>query len=223
MSTKSKAAKPNHAAQRPLAPKSTSEKRHNEDEFYHYLRKQAQRIAAPPPQQSVEELASCHFIANYILLPRGGDLPTRGFLEFVIPLYKAKTPNTHFSSAFEACAIASLNNRVGTGNHFDKMAVARYTNALASTYAALRDPVAAQEDSTLGAVLLLALFENISAKSSGAWASHIEGAIQLTKLRGPGLLKSKIGMDLFMAMRTHMVRSSITCIKAGRLTTACYR
>lgn len=155
----------------------------------------------------LEDLASCHFIANYVLIPRQGLSTTRGFLEFLLPLLRKGPLLPHFKLAFDACALASLNNRVGTGNDFEKQALGCYTKALATTFSALKDPEMVRDDATLAAILLLGLFENISAKSLGmlAWSSHIEGAIQLVKARGPAQLKSKTGLDLFIAVRTQMV------------------
>lgn len=143
-----------------------------------------------------------------MLIPRQYITTTRGFLEFVIPLLGAEEQLPHFKYAFEACALASLNNRVGTGNDFDKLALGKYTKALAATFSALKDPAMIKHDATLGAILLLGLFENITAKSMGmvAWSSHIEGAIQLVKVRGHSQLGTKTGMDLFIAVRTQMVR-----------------
>lgn len=160
----------------------------------------------------MDELASCHFISNYVLIPRQGLATNRGFLEFVLPLLRAEKPSEHFLYAFKACSLASLNNRVGTGNDFDKAALGCYTKALASTFTALKDPALVNRDDTLAAILLLGLFENITAKTLGmlAWSSHIEGAIQLVKSRGREQLSSKIGLDLFIAVRTQMV--SFACI-----------
>lgn len=130
-------------------------------------------------------------------------------MEFVVPLVKADRPAPHFQSAFDACALASLGNRVGPGNNYDKQALGHYTKALASTFAALKDPDLAKQDSTLASVLLLGLFENITARQLGmlAWGSHIEGAIQLVKARGKKQLRTKVGLALFVAVRTQMVRS----------------
>lgn len=127
----------------------------------------------------------------------------------MIPLLKPDYASAHFLYAFKACALASLNNSVGTGNDFDEIAMGLYTKALASTFTALKDPVLTKRDDTLAAILLLGLFENITAKSLGmlAWSSHIEGAIQLVKARGKQQLQSKIGLDLFIAVRTQMVSS----------------
>lgn len=176
----------------------------------------------PPPQLPLDELASCHFISNYVLIPQQCLATTRGYLEFVLPLLKTKSPSPHFKYAFQACSLASLNNRVGTGNDFDKAALGCYTKALASTFRALKDPEMMKRDDTLAAILLLGFFENITAKTLGmlAWSSHIEGAIQLVKARGPGQLDTKVGLDLFTTVRTQMVSFNpltITAVLADSL------
>lgn len=64
------------------------------------------------------------------------------------------------SIAFRACALASMGTRVASnGFAFADKALSAYTRALAATHLALRDPVLSRADSTLGAVLLLSLFE----------------------------------------------------------------
>lgn len=155
-------------------------------------------------------MAACHFISNYVLIPRQGFTATRGWLEFVLPLLKQEESVPHFKHAFNACALASLNNRVGTGNDFDKQALGHYSKALAATGTALKDPNMVRRDATLGSILLLSMFESITAKSLGmfAWSSHIEGAIELVKMRGPEQLKTKTGVDLFAAVRIQMVRTA---------------
>lgn len=155
----------------------------------------------------IEEQASCHFVSNYVLIPRQGS--TRGYMEFVLPLMKENARAQHFKYAFDACALASLGNRVGPGNDFEKQALGKYTKALAATHHALKDPTMAKTDATLASVLLLGLFENITAKQLGmlAWGSHTEGAINIVKERGREQLKTKSGLILFIAVRTQMVSS----------------
>jgi hypothetical protein len=105
-----------------------------------------------------EQQASCHFVSNYVLVPQQGG--TRGFLDYIIPLLKTDGPNTHLTNAFDACALASLANRPGAaGSGLEKKALGHYTQALAATHIALKDPEASKSDSTLAAVLLLGLFE----------------------------------------------------------------
>ncbi|KAM5372910.1 hypothetical protein ACJZ2D_007247 [Fusarium nematophilum] len=164
-------------------------------------------------QLPVDQQATCHFLSNYVLLPAYDS--TRGYMEFVVPLLKAENPAPHFKYAFDACAVASLGNRVGPGSNLENAALGHYTKALAATFAALKDPEQATEDSTLAAVLMLGLFENITAKQLGmlAWGSHIEGAIQLVKARDKKQSRTKIGLALFVATRTQMI---IHTLSTGR-------
>lgn len=167
----------------------------------------------PGPRVALEDQAACHFMSNFVLVPHQGSV--RGFMEFLVPLMKVDCMPQHFRHAFDACALASLNNRVGTGNDLDKDALASYTKALATTFAALRDPDVAKQDATLASVLLLGLFENISARHIGmlAWGSHIEGAVQLAKTRGRKQLRTKVGLAMFIAVRTQMIIHSLSTSK----------
>ncbi|PNY25432.1 White-opaque regulator 1 [Tolypocladium capitatum] len=166
------------------------------------------------PQIPIEDQAACHFVSNFVLIPNQGN--ARGFMEFLIPLMKMEHIPLHFKFAFDACALASLNNRVGTGNDFKKETLGKYTRALSATFAALRDPDVAKQDATLASVLLLGLFENITARQLGmlAWGSHIEGAIQLAKVRGRKQLRTKVGLAMFIAVRTQMIIHSLSTSKA---------
>jgi len=42
-----------------------------------------------------------------------------------------------------------------------------------------------------------------------AWYSHIDGAVQLVKMRGKKQLRTKIGHSLFCCVRTQMVTAEI--------------
>lgn len=79
-------------------------------------------------------------------------------------LRAASSPNAEahaaLSIAFRACALASMGTRVSSnGFAFANKALSAYTRALAATHLALRDPTLSKSDNTLGAVLLLSLFE----------------------------------------------------------------
>lgn len=152
------------------------------------------------------EQAACHFMANFVLVPRHGS--THGFLEYVVPLLKVQNVSEHFKLAFDACAVGSLWARYPDGASLQEQALGNYTKALQSTYRAICDPDTAGSDATLATVLLLGLFENITAKHVGtlAWGSHIEGALELVRRRGRKQLRSKLGLLLFVAVRTQMVR-----------------
>lgn len=155
-----------------------------------------------------EQQAACHFVANFVLIPRYG--VTRGFMDYLPAMLQSKDRPDHLKLAFNACAYASLGNRAGPGNDFRNIALANYTKALSATHKALQDPVAAKSDATLASILLFSLYENVSATRLGtlAWGSHVEGAIQLVKARGQAQLRTKVGRMLFGTVRTEVVSST---------------
>jgi hypothetical protein len=149
-------------------------------------------------------------MSNFVLVPRHGS--TRGFMDYLVPLLRQEKSDSHLQHAFNACALASMGNRVGTSQTVDlrEKAYVEYTQALREVNVALRHPEEGRSDGTLAAVLMLGMFENITAKQMGdfAWGSHVEGAIQIVKARGRRQLRTKTGLNLFIAVRTQLVSSS---------------
>ncbi|KAK4194395.1 hypothetical protein QBC40DRAFT_319878 [Triangularia verruculosa] len=175
-----------------------------------------------------EDLATCHFLSNFVLVPKQEQHAARGYNHFLLPLLQqygssmGKEENMHLQYAFNACALASLGERYGapgpgagggrvtTGKEREcllQRAAETYTKALRATNAALKDPVRCKEDGVLAAVLLLGMFENITAKpnTGTAWGSHVEGAVLLVKARGKKQLKTKLGLQLFVVVRTQVI------------------
>ena len=123
--------------------------------------------ASPPDMNSViipalavppEQLASCHFLANFVLVPRRDH--DRGFMDFLLPLLKSEASNSSLIHAYNACAYASLGNRVtSNGVDFAECALSEYTKALSATHVALKDPEMSKSDGSLATVLLLGFFE----------------------------------------------------------------
>ncbi|KAK4073057.1 transcriptional regulator family: Fungal Specific TF [Purpureocillium lilacinum] len=171
-----------------------------------------QAIKAHRPKQCIDELAACYFISRFV---RGRNRRiVRGFLEFIIPLASTERPGEHFNHIFHTCALAMFgaNHPLGGGNMKSKTHQL-YNKALAATAVALQNPRDACGDAMLASVLLLGLYEGLAGASSGlfAWNFHINGAIQLIRARGAKQLRTKMGFDLFIAVRTLMIiRSWIT-------------
>ncbi|KAI0414557.1 hypothetical protein F5X98DRAFT_241432 [Xylaria grammica] len=165
------------------------------------------------PALPIEEQARCHFISHFILMPQDGR--TVGHMDFIIPLLKQEGPDSHIQHAFNACALTFLNNRRKVGTKVWNKALTEYVIALAKTNAALQDKSSQYSDASLAAVLLLGMFENISAMqiSSFNWGSHIHGAVQLVKERGKKQTKTRVGFQLFIAVRTLM---SVYCLTAAK-------
>ncbi|KAK5995777.1 Transcription factor dbaG-like protein [Cladobotryum mycophilum] len=165
------------------------------------------------PQPTLDDRAACFFISNYVLIPQQGN--TRGFLEYVIPILIVDEVALPFKYAFEACALATLGNHLPLADDISKRALQKYTQALSAVSTTLKNPGTRLQDATLAAVLLLGLFENVTAQQPGmfAWGSHIEGAIQLAESRGAEQLQSKIGITLFIAVRTQMIIHTFSTAK----------
>lgn len=160
--------------------------------------------------QTVDELATCHFMANFAITPDETRLTSRlGYLEFVPVIMGTLTHCKAFSYSFAACALASIHNRYGPSVSTAQMAQWCYTKALSATSAALQDPQTAVQDHTLAAILLLGHYEHIVTQTINmeAWDVHVGAAIELVKLRGPEQTLTKEGLTLFVAVRTQMVRT----------------
>ncbi|KAF5665251.1 C6 zinc finger domain-containing protein [Fusarium circinatum] len=85
-----------------------------------------------------------------------------------------------------------------------------YLAAIRNINAALSLPQKAANDSTLASVLLLALFEAIAfhrCDSLNNWTSHVDGAVQPVKLRGPRQFESALGRALFSDVSNHTYAS----------------
>ncbi|KAK0764612.1 hypothetical protein N5P37_002078 [Trichoderma harzianum] len=164
------------------------------------------------PQMDLDGQATCHFLSNYVLIPRQGN--GRGFHEYVVPLLRAEEVAPHFKAAFDACAMASFANTRG-----DQLLVERalriHSKALGAINIALNNPDTIKQDSTLASILLLGLFENITTRNLGmlAWGPHIRAAIQLVRKRGRKQLRTKIGVALFIAVRTQMIVHTLSTAK----------
>ncbi|EFY89962.1 putative negative acting factor [Metarhizium acridum CQMa 102] len=164
------------------------------------------------PHLSVETIAPCYFHFNFIVTPHQRII--RGFNEYLALIAANRSQLPQFDHVFNACAMASLSQQAADGRHLRAKALESYTSALAATSAALWDPTQTLQDETLASVLLLALFENITAASSSlvAWYSHIEAAVRIVKARGSKQLRTKVGSDMFVAVRTFMF-----CVRTAEL------
>lgn len=160
----------------------------------------------PQPQLPVETIAPCYFHFNFIAAPHQRII--KGFNEYLALITSDRSQFPHFEFVFDACAMATLSQQAADGRQLRAKALESYTKALAATSTALWDPSKTLQDATLASVLLLGLFENITAASSSlmAWSSHIEAAVRIVKARGQKQLRTKIGSDMFVAVRTFMVR-----------------
>ncbi|KAJ5682786.1 hypothetical protein N7462_005951 [Penicillium macrosclerotiorum] len=88
-----------------------------------------------------------------------------------------------------------------------------YVLALKLLNAALADVEEAKSNQTLGAVVLLAIYEVVTSRSPqdiDLWTNHITGATALLDLRGTDQLKTEVGLRLFLHLRYQVI---ISCIQ----------
>ncbi len=167
----------------------------------------------------VEEQATSFFFQNYVI----DDF--RGYYSCLPSVYSALPAGSALGEAITSLGMAGIANckrdmRLMINANF------KYTSALHTINAALRDPEEAKTDQTLGAVMLLGLFEvcrfisNIAfliandqtntcstPRSMSAWTRHIRGASSLVQLRGKQQLQHRAGHELFIQLRTQVVSS----------------
>ncbi|KAH7382955.1 hypothetical protein BKA64DRAFT_582795 [Cadophora sp. MPI-SDFR-AT-0126] len=163
------------------------------------------------PSIPLEQQAPCFFVSNFVIAPR---LETRGYFDFLLPMLKSESANSHLSLAFSAVAMASLANRPNTKGQrmLFSQAIGQYTKALKATNLALQTPAHQKTDATLAAILMLGFFETVASEKSNAmaWYSHVDGAVQLVKMRGRKQLRTKAGYSLFIAVRQQMLVSVLS-------------
>ncbi|KAK0109827.1 hypothetical protein ONS95_002498 [Cadophora gregata] len=156
----------------------------------------------------LSQQASCYFLANFVLVPEAGTM--RGYLDFVIPLLKQRTPPQSLVFAFSAVALAALGTRPNS-KALLPTADLWYLKALKEINLALQNPKTASTDSTLASVMLMASFEQLtpSRMKVGGWSSHIDGAVAVMKSRTMEQWRTPVGKELFIAVRAHM---TVHCI-----------
>ncbi|ROV86845.1 hypothetical protein VSDG_10173 [Cytospora chrysosperma] len=166
------------------------------------------------PAVPLHQRASHFFAWNFIMVPaQWGKHP--GHLEYLLPLLKAESrADSPFQLAYSACALAAMSNRLKADTmDLMELSVMQHSRALVAINKALRDPSESNNDSTLATVLLLSLFEKITAaKEIGmlAWRTHIEGAMQLVRSRGKEMVRSKVSLLLFNAVRMQIIARTLS-------------
>lgn len=175
-----------------------------------------------PPDIAIDQQAPCYFVSNYVLTPRHS---TRGYFDFLIPMLKNEGPNSHLSLAFSAVSLAALSNRPNTrGSSLFHQAIGQYAKALKALNLALQNTVHQKTDQTLASIIMLGFFETVCSEKTNAmaWYSHVDGAVQLVKMRGKKQLRTKVGYSLFACVRTQMVSQPQTGIQPVMHTSLTY-
>lgn len=145
---------------------------------------------------SIEEQAQGFFFANYVAQP---SIVPRGQFEWVTELLARPDTEDILRRSVNATSLAGLANATKSPAIMQK-AQAAYVDALRVTNSALRVKETAVKDSTLIAVIMLGMYENMVSQgkqSIHAWAKHVAGACALLNLRGKDQFKSELARRIF--------------------------
>lgn len=126
--------------------------------------------------------------------------------------HKISTFVPYLAAGMRAVGLAGFANIITAP---EVMAEARlhYMKALRLTNVALRSPTDATKDSTLLSIMILGLYETVtgnSQKSLSAWATHVNGAAALIKMRGPEQLSTPSGLRMFIQVTSSLL---ISCVQ----------
>lgn len=145
---------------------------------------------------SIEDQAAGFFFAHYVIGNR--NLP-RGHFEYLPAMYHQSGVGQALRTSLLATGLAGFANTVQS-QELMKTAGQWHVSALASTNAALRSPTDATKDTTLIAVLILGIYENLTyqvERSFKSWYNHINGAATLIRLRGREQFETTTGLRIF--------------------------
>lgn len=110
----------------------------------------------PPEYEAVP-----FFFKNFITLPQQAE-STRGFLEYLVPLYNKAKPSSGLHLATAAVAMAACGQYPGRHNLIGQ-AVSTYGKALKKINDDIKDPISSKSDETVLAILMFSLYEVCSA------------------------------------------------------------
>ncbi|KAF2994263.1 hypothetical protein E8E13_002116 [Curvularia kusanoi] len=149
------------------------------------------------------------FFKNFITLPQQAE-STRGYLEFLVPLYNQALPSSVLHLATSAVAMAAVGQYPGREALVSE-AVKSYGKAIRKLNTDLKDPVMGKSNETVLAILMFSLYETIMSTDDSitAWGNHVDGAVALTKLRGTDQFNDPMSHAMFRAVRTMMITSCV--------------
>ncbi|KAI9697513.1 MAG: hypothetical protein M1820_007779 [Bogoriella megaspora] len=176
---------------------------------YNTFFEKSQIPLAPGLWTSDEVQATAFFFRNFVLLPRQTDA-TRGFLSVLLPFYNNCSSESAIHRATSAVALSAL-SKFPDRNYLQNQSAIEYGKAISIVNKAIIDPEQAKSDELLCTILLLGLYETINSnrRSQDAWSAHINGAVALAKLRGTEQFNNPISLNLFRAVRAHMLVNAV--------------
>ena len=139
----------------------------------------------------------------------------RGYLELLLPLYTSADESSPLFSATSAVSMRTFAHKLGR-RELDYHSKEAQLQAVRRIQQAVTNPKASNDDATLISIMLLGLFENMTAtvESLPTWGKHAEGAAALVKHRGNQMFQSNISRRLFWAVLAQLVINQIAKCKA---------
>jgi hypothetical protein len=164
----------------------------------------------------------CYFLDQFTLPTEPDGSP--GPLDSIPLLYTlcenataGGAPLASLRAAVDAAAFASLANQARVPA-LTVQARKKYGEALHELNRALESVHDAVRNETLGAIVMLMLFEDINSERKSLMSTHVSGIQHLLKLRGPGQLGDPATRSLFHFAFTQMVRVFSPIHKGPQLT-----
>jgi hypothetical protein len=152
----------------------------------------------------IEFQAPCFFFANYVL---DDSSISSGYLNYLPNLCANEAASNFLMDAVTSLGLFGLAMKRHDSNALTSARL-KYASALSQLNIALTSNGRALTDQALATVFLLGLYETNTCSTPHnirAWTKHIRGAISMLQLRGRGLLDSRIGRQLFLQWRGHIV------------------
>lgn len=167
-------------------------------------------ITVPPflLDSSWEHHSHCYFLDQFTLPTEPDGSP--GPLDSIPMLYtlcqgnQAGAPLASLRAAMDAAASASMANHANVSS-LAVRAQRKYGQALQHLSIALSSVQDALRDETLGAIVLIMLFEDINSERQSLMSTHVSGIQYLLKLRGVKQLGDPATRSLFHFAFTQMV------------------
>lgn len=150
------------------------------------------RIISP----TVLEQAKTLFFARYV----DGNSTTYDYISSLVSKTKGRTC---LSDAIDATRLAYFSTQ-NSSPEILRQAREKYVLALRLVSTSIESRDLASKDTTLVSVLLLDLFEKLTRtyRSSESWTKHMNGAIELVKLRGKAQFQNVPGLRMFLQLNS---------------------
>ncbi|KAL1874022.1 hypothetical protein VTK73DRAFT_576 [Phialemonium thermophilum] len=173
----------------------------------------AESLSSPtqsiPPMltQPPNEIAASFFFLRYALV----DHPFAGvYQEWIRRSYFCEDrSNSPLRAIIRAIGLAGISNI--SGSSYAKTAAKRqYCEAVTALKQDLDIPSRAVADCTLGAVILLGIFEVVNFETWDRyhrWQAHLHGALALLELRGMEQFSRHLGVQLYVQIRSQVILS----------------